>query len=120
MTGTSPALSSDTLGRVLHEARRAVTDGRDRPWPVEEWADRDLRLQAIDEKMAAAVEAEVRRRIAADFRRLSGDLERFTDFPPGVPRVERQAKLEAWLAAVQVALYGLALQEHGDGKESQP
>ena len=44
-----------SLGEVLHRARQASTDGRDRPWPVEDWADRDPRLQAIDEAMAAAV-----------------------------------------------------------------
>ncbi len=99
MTGTSPGLSSDrlTLGQHLHEARRAVTDGRDRPWPVEDWADRDPVLQARDEAMAAAVEAEIRRRIAGDFQRLADDLERFPEIPPGVPGIERRAKLEAWI-----------------------
>ena len=88
MTGISPALSSDTrtLGRVLHEARRAVTDGRDRPWPVEEWADRDLRLQARDEKMAAAVETVVRARVACELREMA--LHR-------VPGVVRDALREA-------------------------
>jgi len=66
--------------------------------------------------MAADLEAEVRARVAADFKRLAADLERFPGFPPGVPRIERQAKLEAWLAAVQVALHGLSPQH--DGKET--
>ena len=105
MTGTSPALSSDTLGRVLHEARRASTDGRDRPWPVEEWADRDPKLQAIDEKMAAAVETVVRARVACELREMA--LHR-------VPGVARDALREA---AVKVSRGG---QVRSDEKEPQP
>ena len=46
-----------SLGEVLHRARQASQDGRDRPWPVEDWADRDDRLKALDEAMASAVAA---------------------------------------------------------------
>ena len=109
-----------SLGEVLHRARQASTDGRDRPWPVEEWEDRHPRLQAVDELMAAAVAAAVRERIAADFRRLAADREQFADIAPGVPRVEREAKLEAWRAAVHVALYGLAGRERSDEQEPCP
>ena len=74
-----------TLGQVLHEARQAGGAGRPRPWPPEDWADRDPRLRAIDEAMAAAVEAVVRERISAAILAEAG---------PGVPGVERRA-LEA-------------------------
>jgi len=57
-----------TLGEVLHEARVAGGVQRPRPWPPEDWADRDPRLQALDEAMAAAVEAVVRKRVAAEQR----------------------------------------------------
>ena len=94
-----------TLGQVLHEARRASTDGRDRPWPVEEWADRHPRLQAIDEAMAAAVEAAVRRRAAAEARDRAS-----RRWPPSFYRDE------LYLAADAVARGGEG-QERSDGKE---
>ena len=107
MTGTSPALSSDrrTLGQHLHEARRAVTDGRDRPWPVEEWTERDPVLQTRDEAMAAAVETVVRARVACELREMA--LHR-------VPGVARDALREA---AVKVSRGG---QDRSDEKEPQP
>ena len=57
-----------TLGQVLHEARQSAGEQRPRPWPIEDWKDRGPQLQAVDEQMAAAVEAEVRRRVAAEIR----------------------------------------------------
>ena len=105
MTGHSTALCSDdrTLGQHLHEARRASTVGRIPPWPVADWADRDERLKAVDEAMAAAVEAEVRGRIGADLKRLA------MGAAPGIER-------DVWLAARQAALHGLA--KRSDEKES--
>jgi hypothetical protein len=52
-----------TLGEILHTARIAGGEQRPRPWPPESWADRDLQLRALDEAMAAAVEAAVRERL---------------------------------------------------------
>ncbi len=105
-----------TLGRVLHEARIKHNPPLERPRGVPPWEERAGWQRDLDELMAAEVETVVRARIAADFRRLAADRERFADLPPGVPRVEREAKLEAWLAAVQVALHGLT-PERGDEKE---
>jgi len=45
----------ETLGEVLHRARQAAGEARPRPWPVEDWCDRDPALRALDEAMAAAV-----------------------------------------------------------------
>ena len=120
MTATSPDLSSDTrtLGQVLHDARRKHNPKTERPRNVAPWDERAPWQQELDEEMAADLEAEVRARVAADFQRLAGDLQRFPEFPPGGPGIEREAKLEAWLAAVQVALHGLA--ERSDGEEPQP
>lgn len=106
-------------GEILHRARQAAGEQRPRPWPPEDWKDRGPALQAVDEAMAAAVEAAVRERVAADFRRLADDLERFPLVPPGVPGIERVAKLEAWRGAEHVALFGLAPQERDDEKEPQ-
>ena len=69
-----------TLGEVLHEAREAGNDGRDRPLIPKPWADRDPRLKALDEDMAAAVEAEVRQRIVAEIRKHA------SVWPPGFQR----------------------------------
>jgi hypothetical protein len=55
-----------TLGEVLHEAREAGGQQRPRPWPPLPWAERDPALKALDEQMAAAVEAAVLERRAAD------------------------------------------------------
>src|SRR5579859_2386575 len=55
-----------TLGEVLHEAREAGNDGRDRPMFLAPWAERNPRLKMLDESMAAAVEAAVRERIAGE------------------------------------------------------
>lgn len=52
-----------TLGEILHEAREAGNDGRDRPMFLAPWAERDPRLKALDEAMAAAVEAAVMERL---------------------------------------------------------
>ena len=117
MTGHSTALCSDdrTLGQHLHEARRASTVGRIPPWPVADWADRDERLKAVDEAMAAAVEAAVRGRIAVELRRLADDA---AAQPVTVPGIERRTRRDTYLAAVQVALFGLA--KRSDEKAAQP
>ena len=114
MTGPSTAPCSDdrTLGQVLHEARQALGEQRPRGWPVEDWADRDYRLQAGDEAMAAAVEAVVRERIAVELRRLADDA---AAQPVTVPGIERRTRRDTYLAAVQVALHGLA--KRSDEKE---
>ena len=107
-----------TLGQVLHEARIEHNPPKERPANVPPWDQRAPWQQQLDEEMAADLEAEVRARVAADFQHLAGDLQRFPEFPPGGPGIEREAKLEAWLAAVQVSLHGLA--ERSDGEEPQP
>ena len=85
MTATSPGLSSDTrtLGQVLHDARRKHNPKTERPRNVAPWDERAPWQQELDEEMAADLEAEVRARVAADFQRLAGDLQRFPEFPPG-------------------------------------
>ena len=92
-----------TLGEVLHEAREAGNDGRDRPLILLRWADRDPRLKALDEDMAAAVEAEVRVRAAAEIRARARQL-----WPPGMHREE----LDMAAAAVVKG------QERSDEKEA--
>ena len=57
-----------SLGEILHRARQALGEQRPRPWPIEDWKDRGPQLQAGDEAMAGAVEAEVRRRVVAEIR----------------------------------------------------
>ena len=52
-----------TLGQVLHEARQSAGEQRPRPWPIEDWKDRGPQLQAVDEAMAAAVEAAAMERL---------------------------------------------------------
>ena len=54
-----------TLGEILHEAREAGGQQRPRPWPPLPWAERDPALKALDEQMAAAVEAAVLERFNA-------------------------------------------------------
>jgi len=53
-----------SLGQVLHEARIEHNPKTERPRVVAPWDERAPWQQELDEKMAAAVEAEVRRRIA--------------------------------------------------------
>ena len=79
-----------TPGQVLHEARIAGGEARPRPWPPEDWADRDPRLKELDEAMAAAVAAEVCSRIARKCEERGNAL---------VPSDERNA----WLSAAAVA-----------------
>jgi hypothetical protein len=52
-----------SLGEVLHRAREAGNAARIRPLIPEDWADRDPRLKALDEAMAAAVAAVVREQV---------------------------------------------------------
>ena len=57
-----------TPGQILHEARVAGGQRRPRPWPPEDWADRDPALKEMDEAMAAAVAAVA---VAAERARLA-------------------------------------------------
>ena len=99
-----------SLGEVLHRARCAGGEQRPRPWPPEDWADRDPRLKAVDEAMAAAVEAAVRERIAGDLKHLA----RSAAAPPStVPGIERRTRRDTYLAAAHVALHGIG-QERSD------
>ena len=123
MTGPSPIPPSEprpSLGEVLHEARVAGGEARPRPWPPEDWADRDPRLRDLDEKMAAAVEARVRADIAADFKRLAADLKPHPLVPPGVPGIERRVRQDTWRAAAVVAVNGLSPKGRDDEKEAGP
>ena len=106
-----------TLGQVLHEARKALGEQRPRGWPVEDWADRDSRLQAGDEAMAAAVETVVRERIAAVLRDLAYSA---AAQPVVVPGIERRTRRDTYLAAAQVVLHGGQVQECSDEKGPQP
>lgn len=85
-----------TLGQVLHAARQALTDGRDRPWPVEDWADRDPVLQVRDEKMAAAVKAEVMERIV---RAVQPEIDRLESVELHTPAVIMRKALQLALSA---------------------
>ena len=66
-------MTDKTLGQILHEAREAGNDGRDRPMFLAAWAERDPRLQALDESMAEAVAAEVREQVAARMDELAAN-----------------------------------------------
>ena len=114
MTGTT----DDTLARIVHETRREFGAAYERPMTPGPWEERHPRQQELDRQIAANVEAAVREQVAADFRRLAADREQFANIAPGVPRVEREAKLEAWRAAVQVALHGL--EKRSDEQEPCP
>jgi len=122
MTGPSltPRSEPPTLGQVLHAARVEHNPPSERPRGVPPWEERAQWQRDLDEKMAAAVEAEVRRRVAADFRRLAGDLTRHPLVSPGVPGIEREARRDTWLAAAVVAVHGLAPKERDDEKEASP
>jgi len=114
------ASEHESLGEVLHRARQAGGVQRPRPWPIEDWAERDEQLKALDEKMAAAVEARVRADIAADFKRLAADLGRRPLVHPGVPGIERRVRQDTWRAAAVVAVNGLSPQGRDDEKEAGP
>ena len=55
-------VSGKSPGQILHEARQAGGARRPRPWPPEDWADRDEQLRALDEEMAEAAAAPERER----------------------------------------------------------
>ena len=111
MTGTSPGLSSDTrtLGQVLHASRIRHNPPTERPRNVAPWEDRAPWQQQLDEEMAADLEAEVRRRVAAELRDRARKL-----WPPGMYRDQLD------LAAAQVVLHGGQGQERSDEKEPEP
>jgi hypothetical protein len=71
-----------SLGEVLHRAREAGNAVRIRPLIPEDWADRDPRLQALDEAMAAAVAAVVRERVAVALEDYAANYPEDM-FPPG-------------------------------------
>ena len=99
-----------SLGEVLHRARCAGGEQRPRPWPPEDWADRDPRLKELDGAMAAAVEAAVRERIAGDLKHLAHSA---AALPSAVPGIERRTRRDTYLAAAQVAMHGIG-QERSD------
>ena len=66
-----------TLGQVLHAARIKHNPPKERPANVPPWDERAPWQRALDEAMAADLEAVVRQPVDADFRRLADDLERF-------------------------------------------
>ena len=61
-TGPSVPVSGKSPGQRLHEARQAGGARRPRPWPVEDWEDRDEQLRALDEEMAEAASVPERER----------------------------------------------------------
>ena len=97
-----------SLGEIMHEAREAGNAVRIRPLAPQDWADRDPRLRDLDEQMAAAVEAAVRRRVAAELRDRAS-----RRWPPSFYRDE------LYLAADAVARGGEG-QERSDEKGPQP
>ena len=62
VTGPSVPVSGKSPGQRLHEARQAGGARRPRPWPVEDWEDRDEQLRALDEEMAEAASVPERER----------------------------------------------------------
>jgi len=108
----------DALARLVNETRRNFADAYERPSDVAPWEQRHPRQQALDREIAAAVEAAVRERVAADLKRLAADLTRHALVSPGVPGIEREARRDAYLAAAQVAVHGLTPQERDEDKEA--
>ena len=109
------------LGRLVRETRVAWALEQDGPKPswLTGWDELDAGQREVDSRIGAAVEAEVRRRVAADFKRLAGDLQRHPLVSPGVPGIVREARRDAWLAAAQVALHGLS-QDRADKEGTRP
>jgi len=79
-----------TLGQVLHAARIAHNPPAERPRGVPPWEERAGWQRDLDEKMAAAVEAVVRRRIAGEIREWAS-----RRWPPGYHRDELYAAAAA-------------------------
>ena len=108
MTGHSPTPRSEppTLGQVLHEARVEHNPEAERPRGVPPWEKRAQWQQDLDEKMAAAVAAAERRKIAAEIRDRAA-----RRWPPGYHRDELLA------AAAAVAR---GTEERDDEKGTRP
>jgi len=106
MTGHSPTPPSEppTLGQVLYEARVEHNPEAERPRGVPPWEERAGWQRDLDEVMAAAVEAVVRRRIAGEIRDRAS-----RRWPPGYHRDELLA------AAAAVAR---GTRDRDDGKEA--
>lgn len=104
-----PAMTDEqTLGQVLHEARRKHNPKTERPRGVAPWDQRAGWQQELDEKMASDLEAEVRRCIACElkqWRRLK---------VPGV------AARDTADEAIAIVLRGGQVQERSDEKEPRP
>ena len=99
-----------TLGQILHEARQAGGEQRPRPMPVEDWAERDPRLQALDEQMAESVAAEVRKQIAAALQaQADREQEALDAFPgdPGFIGAARAARVAVLIAKGEISGEGL-------------
>ena len=72
-----------TLGQHLHDSRIRHNPPKERPASVPPWEERAPWQQALDEQMAADLEAEVRCRVAAEIRDRARKL-----WPPGMHREE--------------------------------
>ena len=89
-----------TLGEILHEAREAGNDGRTRPLTPKPWADRDPRLNALDEEMAAAVAAAVMERSGARLAEVRQSAVRFRSHYAGVLHPQAEALYHAILQVI--------------------
>ena len=105
MTGHSPSPCCEpcTLGQVLHEARIEHNPPAERPRGVPPWKERAGWQRDLDEAMAAAVEAAVRRKIAAEIREWAS-----RRWPPGYHRDEL-------LAAAAVVARGTEERDEKEG-----
>ena len=95
-----------TLGQVLHEARIEYNPKTERPRGVPPWPERAPWQRDLDEQMAAALETEVRARVAAEIKDRARQL-----WPPGFQREELDA-------AAGAVVRGGQGQERSDEKEA--
>ena len=108
--------ADDEVARIVHETRREFGAAFERPMTPAPWEERHPRQQELDRQIAAAVEAVVRERLAAELRCLAHD--DAAAEPSTVPGIERRTRRDTYLAAAQVVLHGC--QDRGDAKEPQP
>ena len=105
-----------TPGELVHRVRCAENARRERPFVLAAWEHRTPEQKAMDEAMAAAVEADVRERIADGLRRLAHDA---AAMPSTVPGIERDTRRDTYLAAAQVVQHGVTQgQERSDEEEA--
>jgi len=113
----------EPLGRIAHATYRDwLAEQVQRVYGDEaqlgSWEDLAEGMREAYMRIAAAVAARVRADIAADFKRLAGDLVRHPLVSPGVPGIVREARRDAYLAAAVVAVNGLSPQGRDDEKEA--